>query len=89
MNAGLKGVGRRHALRRWFAHDAAKWNEFRRRYFAELRDRGEALRPIVEAVELGNVTLLYSARDTEHNNAVALKGYLEGLRIGTARHRTR
>ena len=89
MNAWLKDVAPSDALRRWFAHDAAKWNEFRRRYFAELRDRGEALRPIVEAVELGNVTLLYSARDTEHNNAVALKGYLEGLRIGTARHRTR
>jgi uncharacterized protein YeaO (DUF488 family) len=65
------------ALRRWFGHDPAKWEEFQHRYFTELESRPEAWRPIVEAARHGRVTLLYSARDTAHNNAVALKAYLE------------
>ncbi len=65
-------------LRRWFGHDPARWEEFRRRYFAELDAEPEAWQPILDAAGRGNVTLLYSARDTEHNNAVALKEYLEG-----------
>ena len=79
MKAWLKDVAPSDALRRWFAHDPAKWDEFRRRYFAELKDREEALRPILEASARGNVTLLYSAHDTEHNNALALKEYVERL----------
>ena len=63
-------------LRRWFGHDPAKWEEFRRRYFAELDAAARAWRPIVEAARQGNVTLLYSARDTEHSNARALAEYL-------------
>lgn len=63
-------------LRRWFAHDPAKWAEFRRRYVAELDARPEAWRPLADAADAGDVTLLYSARDREHNNAVALRDYL-------------
>lgn len=63
------------ALRRWFAHDAKKWPEFRRRYFAELDDEPEGL-DALRAMR-GRVTLLFAARDEEHNNAVALKEYLE------------
>jgi uncharacterized protein YeaO (DUF488 family) len=73
----LKEVAPSAELRRWFSHDPAKWEEFRRRYFAELESDPEALQPIREAARNGNVTLLYSARDTEHNNARALKAYLE------------
>ncbi len=73
----LKNVAPSAELRRWFGHDPAKWNEFRRRYFAELDAVPEAWRPILEAARRGNVTLLYSARDTEHNNARALAEYLE------------
>ncbi len=77
MDAWLKDVAPSDELRRWFGHDPAKWAEFRERYFEELQNRPAAIRPIEEAARLGNVTLLYSAHDTEHNNAVALREYLE------------
>jgi uncharacterized protein YeaO (DUF488 family) len=73
----LKDVAPSDALRRWFGHDPAKWDEFRSHYFAELDDRSENWRPLLEAARQGTVTLLYSTRDLEHNNAVALKEYLE------------
>jgi uncharacterized protein YeaO (DUF488 family) len=73
----LKDVAPSSALRRWFGHDPAKWDEFRRRYAAELDRQPAAWQPILEAAHCGAVTLLYSAHDTEHNNAVALKAYLE------------
>jgi uncharacterized protein YeaO (DUF488 family) len=60
-------------LRHWFAHDPARWEEFQRRYFAELGAHPEAWQPLIGSARQGPVTLLYSARDTEHNNAVALK----------------
>lgn len=75
--AWLKEVAPSDALRRWFGHDPARWEEFQRRYFAELDEKPEAWQPILEAARRGNVTLLYSARDSEHNNAVALKLYLD------------
>jgi uncharacterized protein YeaO (DUF488 family) len=63
-------------LRAWFAHDPARWEEFRRRYFAELDARADDLADLRALVRRGPVTLLYAARDTEHNNAVALRDYL-------------
>jgi uncharacterized protein YeaO (DUF488 family) len=77
MDAWLKDVAPSAALRRWFGHDSAKWEAFRQRYFAELDDKPAALQPLVEAARRGPVTLLYSARATAHNNAVALQQYLE------------
>ena len=76
LDGWLKDAAPSTALRQWFGHDPAKWNEFRRRYVAELAGSPEALRPIRQAARRGNVTLLYSAHDTEHNSAVVLKGYL-------------
>jgi uncharacterized protein YeaO (DUF488 family) len=73
----LKDVAPSTELRRWFSHDPAKWDEFRRRYFAELESHPEAWKPIVEAARHGTVTLIYSSHDTEHNNAVALKEFLK------------
>lgn len=73
----LKDVAPSDNLRRWFGHDPAKWEEFQRRYFVELDPNREALRPLLEAARRRNITLLHGARDTEHNNAVALKRYLE------------
>jgi uncharacterized protein YeaO (DUF488 family) len=73
----LKDLAPSDGLRRWFGHDPAKWDEFQRRYFAELDRNRKAWQPLLEAARRGNVTLLYGARDTEHNNAVALKAYLE------------
>lgn len=77
MEAWLKEVAPSAELRRWFGHDPAKWDEFQRRYRAELEANPRAWKPLLKASRLGNVTLLYSARDTEHNNAIALKSYLE------------
>jgi uncharacterized protein YeaO (DUF488 family) len=72
----VKEVAPGDSLRRWFGHDPKKWKEFRNRYFAELGSKQEAWEPILQAARRGNVTLLYSAHDTEHNNAVALRDYL-------------
>ena len=64
-------------LRRWFDHDPDKWVEFKRRYFEELRERREALEPILERIREGTVTFVFASRETRFNNAVALKEYLE------------
>jgi len=73
----LKDVAPSTSLRTWFSHDPAKWNEFRRCYFAELDMHRDALRPLLHAAKQGDITLVYSSHDSEHNNAVALKQYLE------------
>lgn len=73
----LKDVSPTTALRKWFGHDPAKWKEFERRYFAELDKEPEAWQPLLDAARKRKITLVYSARDEEHNNAVALKSYLE------------
>ena len=72
-------------LRRWFAHDPEKWQEFRRRYFAELRDKEELLAPLRTLAAQQLVTLLFGASDIERNNAVALMEYLEMGTPGTGR----
>jgi uncharacterized protein YeaO (DUF488 family) len=77
IKAWLKDVAPSDGLRRWFAHDPLKWNEFQDRYRAELDGNPEAWKPILESAKHADVTLLYSARDTEHNNAIALMLYLE------------
>ena len=75
--AWMREVAPSRELREWFHHDPQRWNEFRRRYFAELKHHKDALSPILEAAHKGTVTLLYSSHDTEHNNAVALREFLE------------
>ena len=77
VEAWLKDVGPSTALRQWFGHDPRRWDEFRRRYFRELEKNVEACEPIHRAAERGRVTLVYSSHDTEHNNAVALREFLE------------
>ena len=78
----LKDVAPSPELRRWFGHDPAKWNEFRRRYHRELETHEEALVPLRRAMRHGTVTLIYSARDTEHNAAVALCDYIRSRAPG-------
>jgi uncharacterized protein YeaO (DUF488 family) len=73
----LKEVAPSNQLRRWFGHDPAKWAEFERRYHGELAAKPETLAPLLDAARAGTVTLVYSARDTEHNQAVALQHELE------------
>jgi uncharacterized protein YeaO (DUF488 family) len=77
LNSWIKDVAPSTDLRRWFSHDPAKWEDFRRRYFAELDAHVTAWQPLLEGARKGNLTLLYSSRDTEHNNAVALMEYLK------------
>jgi uncharacterized protein YeaO (DUF488 family) len=73
----MKEVAPSQELRQWFGHDPEKWAEFKERYFAELDAHPEAWAPLVKAASKGTLTLLYSAREREHNNAVALRAYLE------------
>jgi uncharacterized protein YeaO (DUF488 family) len=77
MKDWLKDAAPSPDLRRWYAHDVDKWQEFQRRYRAELKANPKAWQPIVEAAKRGEVTLLYSARDIEHNSALVLKAFLE------------
>lgn len=73
----IKAVSPSNELRHWFGHEPAKWKEFQRRYFAELDQKPESWQPLLEAAREGDISLVFSARDEEHNNAVALKSYLE------------
>lgn len=66
-------------LRRWFNHEPEKWDKFRERYAAELDQNRQHLQPLLDAANEGNVTLIYSSRDEKHNQAVALRSYLEKL----------
>ena len=77
LDAWLKDVGPTTRLRRWFSHDPDKWVQFRARYFRELDSRPESWQPILSATRRRTVTLVYSSHDEEHNNAVALKEYLQ------------
>jgi uncharacterized protein YeaO (DUF488 family) len=86
VEAWLKDAGPSTELRKWFAHDPDKWDEFRRRYFDELDSRPEAWEPIASAARTGKVTLVYSSHDAQHNNAVALQQYLQ---TKLPRHRRR
>jgi uncharacterized protein YeaO (DUF488 family) len=65
------------ALRNWFGHDPARWEGFRHRYAGELDELASFWRPLVVHAERHRVTLLYGARDEEHNQALALKMYLD------------
>jgi uncharacterized protein YeaO (DUF488 family) len=73
----IKEVAPSTALRKWFSHDPAKWAEFQRRYIAELDANPDSWVPILEAARHGPVTLIFSSHDSAHNNAVALKEYLD------------
>jgi len=72
----LKEVAPSNELRKWFAHDPEKWSEFERKYIEELKTVGEPLALLRQQVSQGKVTLLYGARDEEHNEAVVLLGIL-------------
>ena len=72
----IKEVAPSAELRSWFNHDPKKWKQFKHRYFTELEKKPEAWKPLVEAAKKCDVTFVYAARDTEHNNAVALKEYV-------------
>jgi len=72
----LKDVAPSAELRRWFGHDPQKWNEFRRRYQEELKENATAVDELREQIGQSTATLLYGARDSEHNNAVVLMDFI-------------
>ena len=74
----LKEIAPSQALREWFAHDAARWDEFRERYAKELDAQPELLAQLRALARTGTVTLVYGAHDEAHNNAVALRERLLG-----------
>jgi uncharacterized protein YeaO (DUF488 family) len=88
LDAWEKDIAPSHELRTWFAHDPAKWSEFKQRYRHELEDRSIAgrLRELAARAAGGTLTLVFSSHDTEHNNAVVLKDELERLTHREAAH---
>jgi len=86
-DAWMKEVAPSTQLRKWFDHREERWEEFRRRYRAELDENPNVWEPIGEAAKQGTVTLLYSAHDTVHNGAVVLRDYLSDR--GKVRMRSR
>ena len=74
----LKDIAPSAGLRKWFGHDPARWDEFGKRYRAELADNDEAVAQLRELVNAGRVTLLYGAHDEDHNQARVLLELMEG-----------
>jgi len=72
----LKDIAPSEGLRKWFSHDISRWGEFQDKYFAELEKKPDEVKKVLDALEKGTVTFLYSAKDERHNNAVALKEYI-------------
>lgn len=73
IDAWCKEIAPSDALRKWFGHDRARWDEFQRRYREELREQGEALDELLAKAARGRLTLVYGARDEHHNQAVVLR----------------
>ena len=73
----LKDVAPSTELRRWFGHDPKKWDEFRTRYQNELKNKDELIKLLKRKAKNGTITLIYAARDEEHNGALVLKRFLK------------
>lgn len=73
----LKDVAPSTELRRWFGHDPEKWDEFRQRYQKELKQKDELIKLLKRKAKAGTITLIYAARDEEHNGALVLKQFLQ------------
>lgn len=74
----LKEIAPSTALRQWFNHDPALWEEFQRRYRAELDANGEVVGQLKDVIRAGKTTLVYGAKDEAQNDAVVLAEYLDG-----------
>lgn len=81
IEAWTKDAAPSNELRHWYHHDPRheidQWNEFRRRYFGELDKNPAAWQPLLDAARAGTITLLYSSKHEDHNNAAALKEFLD------------
>lgn len=76
LDAWLKDIAPSTSLRQWFNHDPAKWPEFRHRYLQELKGKAELMELILAKAQKTPVTLLYAAKDKQHNNALILRDFL-------------
>lgn len=74
----MKDIAPSTMLRKWFGHDPSRWREFRQRYASEIRARPDQLKKLRRLARQGPVTLVYSARDESHNDAVVLRQILLG-----------
>jgi uncharacterized protein YeaO (DUF488 family) len=72
----LREIAPSAELRKWFGHDPEKWSQFKKKYFRELDANTDAVDQLRKLIRGGTVTLVYGAKDEEHNDAVALKEYL-------------
>ncbi len=77
LDAWHKDVAPSDELRKWFSHDPNRWPDFVQCYFVELDKNPEVWKPLLKAARAGDITLLYAAKDSERNNAIALQDYLE------------
>lgn len=73
----LKDVAPSAELRKWYSHEVEKWDDFKKRYTHELKEKSELLEEIEEYAKKGKVTFVYAAHDEKHNSALVLKDYLE------------
>jgi uncharacterized protein YeaO (DUF488 family) len=76
MDGWVKDVAPSNELRHWFGHDRVLWDGFQQRYAAELDANPPTWQPLLDAARQGPITLLFSSREVQHNNAVALRHYL-------------
>lgn len=76
-DAWVRDIAPSTELRRWFAHDPVRWRDFRSRYRAELDARPDSIAELANLAGAGDLTLLYAARDRDHNQATVLREYLE------------
>ncbi|AFZ69871.1 hypothetical protein Calag_0081 [Caldisphaera lagunensis DSM 15908] len=78
----LKEIAPSNELRKWFHHDPNKWEEFKNRYYQELNNKKDIVNKLLEIIKNNkNVTFLYSTKEKNYNNAVALKEYIENYQI--------
>lgn len=75
----IKEIAPSTELRKWFNHDTAKWSEFQTKFQAELKSNTEAVKRLQTELDENHATLVYSAHDSDHNNAVVIKNFLEKL----------
>ena len=77
----MKDIAPSNGLRKWFGHDPARWQEFRRRYQSEIRQHPDQFDRLCTLAQHGRITLVFSAHDEAHNDAVVLKDLLLGRRV--------
>lgn len=73
----LRVIAPSDALRKWFGHDPNKWEEFKKRYYKELDAKEGLIEQLIASAKGKTIVLLYGAKDTQHNQALALKEYFE------------